>query len=99
MRNPANVSASEMMKIHIMNLLHVVPKGDFPPPQSEASIRCCSAKVASIYYSQRRLGQHKQDEQIYPERVHEVPVGCAKLQRLVFPGDDLISHGFLEQIS
>src|SRR5216110_116997 len=31
-----NVSASEMMKIHIMNLLHDVPKGDFPPPQAEA---------------------------------------------------------------
>jgi hypothetical protein len=47
MRNPANVSASEMMKIHIMNLLQEVPNGDRPPPQSEASIRCCSAMLAS----------------------------------------------------
>src|SRR6266567_7425514 len=37
-----------MMKIHIMNLLQLVPNGDFPPPQSEANTRCCSAKVASI---------------------------------------------------
>src|SRR5439155_7356425 len=47
-KNPANVRASEMMKIHIMNLLQLVPNGDFPPPQSEANTRCCSAKVASI---------------------------------------------------
>src|SRR5947199_297390 len=47
-KNPAKVRASEMMKIHIMNLLQLVPNGDFPPPQSEASTRCCSAKVASI---------------------------------------------------
>src|SRR5207253_8690808 len=49
-RNAANVSASETMKIHIMNLLHDVPNGDFPPPQSEASIRCCSAKLESIRF-------------------------------------------------
>src|SRR5262249_34639287 len=40
-----------MMKIHIMNLLHDVPNGDFPPPQSEANMRCCSAKVDSIEFS------------------------------------------------
>src|SRR5438105_9678064 len=51
-KNPANVSASEMMKIHIMNLLHEVPNGDFPPPQSEARIRCCSAaRLDSIQLS------------------------------------------------
>src|SRR5437016_3667275 len=50
-KNAANVRASEMMKIHIMNLLHDVPNGDFPPPQSEASIRCCSAKLDSIEFS------------------------------------------------
>src|SRR2546422_2134952 len=51
-KNPANVSASEMMKIHIMNLLHDVPNGDFPPPQSEASILCCSpARLDSIQFS------------------------------------------------
>src|SRR5712671_6890537 len=49
-KNAAKVSASEIMKIHIMNLLHDVPKGDLPPPQSEASIRCCSAKLESINY-------------------------------------------------
>src|ERR1051326_3573391 len=42
-----------MIKIHIMNLLHDVPKGDFPPPQSEARIRCCSAKLDSIEFSIR----------------------------------------------
>src|SRR6185436_19103338 len=47
-RNAKNVSASEMRKIHIMNLLHDVPNGDLPPPQSEASIRCCSATLESI---------------------------------------------------
>src|SRR5215475_467259 len=51
-RKAANVSASEMMKIHIMNLLHDVPNGDLPPPQSEASIRCCSAMLESIYLLQ-----------------------------------------------
>src|SRR5262245_56153412 len=50
-RKAANVSASEMMKIHIMNLLHDVPNGDLPPPQSEASIRCCSAMLDSIPFS------------------------------------------------
>src|SRR5512138_1745555 len=34
-KKTANVRESDMMKIHIMNLLHDVPKGDFPPPQSE----------------------------------------------------------------
>src|SRR5712692_3394899 len=47
-KNAAKVSASDTMKIHIMNLLHEVPNGDLPPPQSEASIRCCSAKLESI---------------------------------------------------
>src|SRR5262245_24619177 len=42
-KKAANVNASEIIKIHIMNLLHDVPNGDLPPPQSEASIRCCSA--------------------------------------------------------
>src|SRR5262245_59006317 len=50
-KNAANVSASEIMKIHIMNLLHDVPNGDLPPPQSEASIRCCSVMVESIRFS------------------------------------------------
>src|SRR6185503_15717814 len=60
-RNPANVSASEMMKIHIMNLLHDVPNGDFPPPQSDARIRCCSAKLASIQISYNVRGQKARD--------------------------------------
>src|SRR5262249_8866839 len=47
-KKAANVNASEMIKIHIMNLLHDVPNGDLPPPQSEASILCCSAMVESI---------------------------------------------------
>src|SRR4026207_2393791 len=60
-RNAANVSASEMMKIHIMNLLHDVPNGDLPPPQSEANIRSCSARlVDSIKTSQARSNKRKQ---------------------------------------
>src|SRR4030095_10526317 len=47
-KNAANVSASEIRQIQHMNLLQVVPTGDFPPPQSEASIRCCSARLESI---------------------------------------------------
>src|SRR6185369_5999143 len=60
-RNAANVSASDTIKIHIMNLLHDVPNGDLPPPQSEASIRCCSATlVDSIKTSQARSNKRKQ---------------------------------------
>src|SRR5690242_2264179 len=55
-RKAANVSASDMMKIHIMNLLQDVPKGDLPPPQLEASIRCCSAaRLESINFDLRKF--------------------------------------------
>jgi len=74
-RNPANVNASEMMKIHIMNLLQLVPNGDFPPPQSEASIRCCSAaKLESI--------------QIFSVTVVALYEGVNELQGRVFPSSE-----------
>src|SRR6516162_3363951 len=63
-RNAMNVRASEMMKIHIMNLLHDVPNGDFPPPQLEASIRCCSAaRLESIQFRSPTINVLRQQQQ------------------------------------
>src|SRR5215831_19630661 len=64
-RKAAKVSASEMMKIHIMNLLHDVPNGDLPPPQLDASIRCCStARLESIQFrSPMNFGLRQQQQQ------------------------------------
>src|SRR5881227_789937 len=88
-----------MMKIHIMNLLHDVPKGDLPPPQSEASIRCCSAKLPSIYDSNKLLCQDQQHKQINPKRVHKVPIRCTQLQRLVRARENLVSERLRKNVS
>src|SRR5262245_33020563 len=70
-----------MMKIHIMNLLHGTPKGVCPPPQGEASIRCCSATVESM--SGLLYDHHQEQEQINPNDIHRMPVERADFERCV----------------
>src|SRR5215468_11323659 len=99
-RKAANVSASEMMKIHIMNLLHEVPNGDLPPPQLDASIRCCStARLESIQFRSPLnfgLRQPQQQKKIQPKPVHDMPVLGNELQRFVIENGQAVRQRLYE---